>query len=642
MPATGWLDERRDKSMRYTALLQRFFIVSATCTALACSAAPVSVQRLEPRNAYLALTHTALTSSEISQASLRVLRRADLVEVYAADPTVALAALHEKYASGAADELYLFALAEISFAYATETRDKAYFLAAAMYAFAQLDPTASTTRLSRVDPRVRVNTDIYNWAISAAFASQDGDFVVLEAGKHALPFGEITVSFDVQQLLWNNRQLGDFLPASHFDVRGLKNRYWHPGVGTPLTAHAHVIEGEPQVEGLFIPNIRVAVTAILDFEDIGAQLRSGKAEATLKLYADTDTVDISGVTLPLESEPSVALAQTVVELDPWQNEISSFVGKVLSRPQEGRLMALEPARLDRIPIVFVHGTASSSARWIDMLNDIAADPEMRQTYQFWFFNYDSGGPILYSAMKLRQALNNLVGSLDPEGSNPCLGSMVVIGHSQGGLLVKLVAVDSGTQFWDTISDSPFDEVSLSDDTRELLEQVMFFEAVSSIDRVVFIATPHRGSYRARYGFVHSLARRMISMPSDVARASADMLNVRDNERGYLKLDRINTSIENMSPGSRPLLVLEPLPIDADITAHSIIPVLPHNGPLEEGNDGIVEYKSARLDGVASELIVESGHSCQSNPNTVNEVLRILRLDRPEAACAAPPVQTELR
>ena len=131
----------------------------------------------------------------------------------------------------------------------------------------------------------------------------------------------------------NNQQLGDFLPASHFDVRGLKNRYWRPGVGTPLTAHAHVIEDEPQVEGLFIPNIRVAVTAILDFEDIGAQLRSGKAEATLKLYADTDTVDISGVTLPLESEPSVALAQTVVELDPWQNEISSFVGKVLSRRQ---------------------------------------------------------------------------------------------------------------------------------------------------------------------------------------------------------------------------------------------------------------------------------------------------------------------
>ena len=37
----------------------------------------------------------------------------------------------------------------------------------------------------------------------------------------------------------------------------------------------------------------------------------------------------------------------------------------------------------------------------------------------------------------------------------------------------------------------------------------------------------------------------------------------------------------------------------------------------------VSYRSAHLDGVASELIVESGHSVQGNPEAIEEIRRIL-------------------
>ena len=43
------------------------------------------------------------------------------------------------------------------------------------------------------------------------------------------------------------------------------------------------------------------------------------------------------------------------------------------------------------------------------------------------------------------------------------------------------------------------------------------------------------------------------------------------------------------------------------------------------NDGVVEYKSAHIDGVESELVVRSPHSCQGDPHTMEEVRRILRL-----------------
>ena len=65
------------------------------------------------------------------------------------------------------------------------------------------------------------------------------------------------------------------------------------------------------------------------------------------------------------------------------------------------------------------------------------------------------------------------------------------------------------------------------------------------------------------------------------------------------------------------------PVSPGIHAHSIIPTL-QDGPLDDRNDGVVEYKSAHIDGVESELVIEhQGHSTQSNPLAVREVRRIL-------------------
>lgn len=42
-----------------------------------------------------------------------------------------------------------------------------------------------------------------------------------------------------------------------------------------------------------------------------------------------------------------------------------------------------------------------------------------------------------------------------------------------------------------------------------------------------------------------------------------------------------------------------------------------------GADGVVKYESAHIEGVASELVVRSGHSAQAHPQTIEEVRRIL-------------------
>ncbi len=68
----------------------------------------------------------------------------------------------------------------------------------------------------------------------------------------------------------------------------------------------------------------------------------------------------------------------------------------------------------------------------------------------------------------------------------------------------------------------------------------------------------------------------------------------------------------MSPGQPFIEDLQEIPVVPCIPAHSIISV-DGTGPFEDGNDGVVAYSSAHIDGVESELVVRSPHSCQGTP-----------------------------
>ena len=67
---------------------------------------------------------------------------------------------------------------------------------------------------------------------------------MLEAGTFSLPFGELVVHIDPDEFRWGPFRLNDFFAASEFDVRGLRNNYRWPGVGTALVATLKQVEGE--------------------------------------------------------------------------------------------------------------------------------------------------------------------------------------------------------------------------------------------------------------------------------------------------------------------------------------------------------------------------------------------------------------
>jgi pimeloyl-ACP methyl ester carboxylesterase len=349
--------------------------------------------------------------------------------------------------------------------------------------------------------------------------------------------------------------------------------------------------------------------------------------ATLEVhpgYGD-QRVTIEGQDVPLEAEPSAALALTLSDAPVWSTELRGFLSGSLLHDKT-RLVALTPYYPGSIPVVFVHGTASSAGRWAELYNELDNDPRLHGRYQFWFFSYETGNPIVYSAMRLRDALAAAIALLDPEGKDPALHDMILIGHSQGGLLAKAMVVDSGLDFWRNVSAKSVDEIRVAEPTRELLRRAFIFAPVPFVRRVIFLSTPQHGSYIAGSWIAHQVAR-LVRAPLDVTRVMTDVLTV-DREALAMQGGKggpvIPSSVDNMTPGNPFVKTMSAKPIAAGVHAHSIIAIT--DGVISEhANDGVVAYASAHIEGVDSELVVTSAHSCQANPHTIAEVRRILLL-----------------
>ena len=599
--------------------------------AIAGCTTPVGVERGDPQTLYQQQTHNVLDSGDPSEASRIVLTRWNLNQQFAENPAAALAALRATLANGTGGSDETFALAELSFQHAGQRGDRAYYLAAVVYAYAFLFPNAADAAPNPYDPRLRTASDLYNRGLTLAFRSADQSRVELHGGEFALPFGNLLVAFDPASLVWAGRKLDEFIPIDDYEVRGLRNTYRQSGIGAPLAANGVPLNPEQVFQ--VAPRMKIPVTAVLRIANASTQIVTGNLDATLEVYppSDAETIHIGGQQVPLEVERSATLAYSLSDPELWARELRGFLTGDLLDKIPSRLVALAPHLQGKFPVVFIHGTASSAGRWADTVNELLSDPRIRDHFEFWFFSYDTGNPIPYSAMLLREALQAAVTKIDPSGQDPALRHIVLIGHSQGGLLAKMLVVDPGNSFWDSISQKPLNELDMTADTRDLVRRSFFFEHSPYVSRVIFLATPQRGSYVAGFS-VAQLVARFVKLPLRVAQALGDVIT---NNADALRFDpsktRTGGSVYGMAPGSPFINALAPVPIVPSVAAHSIIAVK-GDGPVESGDDGVVEYSSAHISGVASELVVQSGHSSQSNPQAIAEIHRILLLHLKDA-CA---------
>ncbi len=406
-----------------------------------------------------------------------------------------------------------------------------------------------------------------------------------------------------------NPALFEFTPADEFDVGGkyVTERTTREGIGAPIVA----------VERETSPNRRQKLAPSRIFRTVTAVAQFQGRRCVLEFFdpLDTETVSFYGRTVPLAADFTVPLAVMLQETDPAKHELSRVLNPE-KYAQTATIERLQPFNPNKTVVLVIHGLKDSQATWTPMINKLRGDPVIRKHYQFWFYSYPSGYPFPYSAAILREELDEV------EKQFPKLKPMVVIGHSMGGCISRLLLTDSGNELWMKIFGRPPDEVPLSPKTREYFRQELFFRHRPEIGRVIFIASPLRGSNMAT-GLIGGLATFLIRESTVSSQASQEMLNVTSIREEELKPKRRANSVDSLSPKSRFLNAMNTIPMTPGVPYDTIIGDR-GRGDSPNSSDGVVPYWSSHMNGAQTEDIVPSNHSAHQNPEAIEDVLRILK------------------
>jgi triacylglycerol esterase/lipase EstA (alpha/beta hydrolase family) len=614
-------------------MMQRILIHTLSTVLLICvlllsgCATPFGVNAVSPRESYREAYANPLNAGVLGDQAKYVLNRYDLLTKFDKEPASAIAVLHEKALHDDREDI-LYTLAECSYLYGSQLADSYnsdnnklapdYFLLSALYSYYFISGETSRERLNIFDHRSRTAVDMYNFGLWQGFATGDSEGLVLKAAVRKLPFGSISISLDTSQFPWKMEEFEKFLPADKYSVRGVLVRNRKAGVGLPLIG-VRKITGNGLSAGQ-----ATAATALLRIKGDLTALSAGTASAGLELYStqDTSTINSKFGAIPLESDLTTPMAYKLEGSDLFDLGLSAFLGREPNKISDGLYMT-EPYRPGKIPVVFVHGTASNPVWWVEMFNTLRFDPLIREKYQFWYFVYTSNKAIALSAGELRSALSNKVATLDPQGKDPALQQMVVAGHSQGGLLTKFTVVDTGDSLVQALTGKDLDSLQMSEENKAKVRRVMVLKPLPFVKEVIFLSTPHRGSFQSKM-WNRNMVRWLITLPANLVESSLEYYDyMTDDVKKMLGGKKtVFTSADGMSPDNPVIQTLAEIPLAPGVRGHSIIAVKSYGDP-KLGNDGVVEYRSAHLDGMASEFIVRNGHSSQLNPLAIDEVRRIL-------------------
>jgi hypothetical protein len=258
---------------------------------------------------------------------------------------------------------------------------------------------------------------------------------------------------------------------------------------------------------------------------------------------------------------------------------------------------------------------STPFTWVQTINGLQADPEIRKHYQFWVFGYPTGNPILYSALRLREELTK-VDKLYPNHR-----PYVLIGHSMGGLLSHMQVATVTRAAWEEELGDTAKNIFARSSSDSLIVHALTFRANPRIKRVIFVCTPHRGSEMASSG-IGKFGISLITLPLTLSTTIKDSITSAELVQITGSSKRLPNSVSGLKPANPALKVVN----DSSIISpyHSIIGDR-GKGDSPNSTDGVVPYWSSHLDGAKSECIVPGPHGSCALPQTIAELDRILKL-----------------
>jgi len=596
---------------------------------------------------------------KMSSRARLTLRSYALEELADRDRLAAAGKLHQLIKSKQTDPDLIYTFAEITYleGYRYEQLNPRLaaelFAASTLYSYIYLfDPQYDFAR-NPYDPQFRDICLFYNGSLEQMLRmiGQNNTFRLDPNNDYILKTVENdwNLSVKIRTGKWKIDEIETFRFAFDYEIHGMQSQYRQFGLGVPLIAcrkRENSESAENRNDGYarhnishYYPNyMALPVTAFLR-PNIRAIYEGNHKElqAELEFYdpLESSKTVVEGRMVPLETDLTTPLAYFL------SNRIYMIVGtigvfdpaKLLeklpghNRPTVGLYMA-QPYDPKKIPVVMVHGLFSSPITWLEMLNSLRDDPEIREKYQFWFYLYPSGQPFWVSAAQMRRELQEVRETIDPHHAEPALDQMVLVGHSMGGLISLLQTVESGDQFWQLVSKTPFADIRGDAASKKAIQEWFFFSPNPSIKQVITIATPFRGSKYSNDA-TQWLTRSLSTVPKQLAHVLQTFsLEQRDKIDNFSLLD-IENGVESLSPKSPFFKPLLSVPRASWVEYHNIIGEIEQNYPtlgIEiPASDGVVRKTSAEANWASSEVIVPSPHTkVHTHPNAILEVRRVLR------------------
>lgn len=617
--------------------------------------AAIRVQRTDGPTISGAWAASSFTEAALSPRTRQTLRRLDLEAAYDADPCDVADKLHALALGDPRPEL-LFSLAEIYYIRGAKAEKKkqpdafvSYYLSAGYAYHFLFDDTSQVpdirtlnaddqpiARADKIfDPRFRLACDLYNLGVAKCIvaAQRVGQF---DARRQlVLPGRDGSKAFDLAVVhhgfAFRPEEFGDVLLCSDFQVTGLPNHHRTYGLGVPLIGSLDP-KAKVSKNDYYPSQVEFPITAFFRFEgglDALREHKAGRLEFVNPLQQQDILVGKRRV--PLESDLTTPMAHYLANAGLDNAGYRGFFCPD-SLGAAGGLHALEPYKPGKIPVVFVHGLLSTPLTWAPMFNDLQADATLRSRYQFWVYFYPTSNPYLVTSASLRQDLAKMRQAIDPDKKDAALDDLVLVGHSMGGLVSRLLTVDGGDDFWATASQTPLDLLRLAPESRAELLQTYYFAQQPQVRRAIFLATPHHGS-KLSESTLGRLASRFAGLPMKLAATTRDLVTENPDLATYFLQHPLPNSVDLLDPEAEALQLIANRPRPESIRYHSIIGVSNRDtllierlfgGGYKNPSDGVVTYASAHIDSAESEIVVPADHfHVHHHPLAILEVRRIL-------------------
>ncbi|WP_288367484.1 alpha/beta fold hydrolase [uncultured Marinobacter sp.] len=586
-----------------------------------------------------------LTRGTLSNATVQTVRAAGLEEEACATPISSgcvdaftkVADISEDQQLAAISELWLARAQTIS----SDPERLAAWLEVVRYAYAYLFFGNRQPGERAFEYRQTQIQDWYNYAVAQAATQlfetrEQGTGHDSGTGQQQTAGWAIQLETDEPHFPSVSTLPSELLPASAFSFRGLRSVYRRDGIGAEMVAvmpdeslaetRSQGANQQPKRDRELpswseMPTPSITITLRPDGEDLQSVLHTQQAYLTVHNPYIESAIVIQGQRTPLAANFTAGYGLWLARSDFRRQSLRSLFGRKgsIDRPHVYLMQRYDPNK--RI-IVMLHGLASSPEAWVDLANEVLGDETLRQHFQIWQIYYPTNLPIALNHAAIRKALSDTLAHFDPSGQAPASSNLVLVGHSMGGVLARLM-VSTTDQSLVKLAEN---HSQFTPQQIKRIEPILRFEPFPSVNRAIFLATPHRGTKVAAEPFGRWMAG-LIRFPVRVLEELTHILAPRAaaiDRQG--KLPDLSNSLDNLSEKDPFVRTAADLPISPRVRYHSIVARSDPDMALADSDDGLVPYRSAHLPGAYSEKAIISGHSVQKTAGTILEIKRILKED----------------